>query len=393
MNWRPSGPTFGVTLRGMLVITTLLAVGVALVGVKVKRAREERDIAREIVRSGGRVQRQCYGMDVSAFPDRTWFERMLDLDLEARVVSASLVGPGVTDELLARLAGLSDLRHLRVHYTSATGAGLEALALLPNLTNIEISEPPVDGDGISALAALQQVKNLRIESGRPQNEETAVSWATTALTAASKMSELRQLSLHGPIFSDKSLQEFRGSLPIRSLDLVNCQVSNAGLESISQKILRLESLQIGSPPLDGAGIAHLQDCSSLTNLYVDNCPTEECVKQIAELRQLRSLQISFGPNLNDETLRALSRLENLVTLRVTSGGEFTDRGAKYLAGLTSLEHLNLHATRGRFTDYRPFTAGMNLKSLQLHPSAFSPAAIEELRAHISNVSVSVAQER
>ena len=52
----------GLTLRGILVITTLLAVGIArLVGTKVKRARDEKAIASAILAAGGSVRYVHHG--------------------------------------------------------------------------------------------------------------------------------------------------------------------------------------------------------------------------------------------------------------------------------------------------------------------------------------------
>ncbi len=394
MNWRPSGPAFGITLRGMLVITALLAVVVSLVGVKVQHARVEQGIAREVVNSGGSVQRQNYGMDISTSADRTWFERWLDLDLESHVVRVSL-GQNATSELLAKMAELRGLRQLAFPNHVATGPALSALTGLPELTSIDGWGSTVEAwpdDGIFAVASLPLLADLRIETpGYVSHGEIHSNWSADALAKIGQMPSLRSLFLRGLGVSDETLRDLHGPRRLESLSLSNARITDDCLTLIATDMTELQHLSIDTCFIKGAGLAALRRCPNLVSIVVRGCDlTDEGIADIGELKQIRSLRIDGGSKLTDEGLRRIGALAQLTDLTVV-GECFTDQGLKYLSEFRELQTLHLQSRRGGFSDPAPLAENRKLAWLHLSPSLIPAKTVMQLKETIRNVVVEPAR--
>ena len=397
MKLRPTGPAFGVTLRGMLVITALLAVGMALVGTKVKRARDEQAIANEIARSGGSLQRQCYGMAASQ-TDRTWFERLIDLDLNARIVQVSLGGVEVKDADVQRLAGLSDLRHLSLTNCKLDGTSLAALERLSSLTSIELSGSALTDEGLAALSRLPAVERLSIDAYGGRTTRSAgypLRLTDAGLAQLNGLKSLKHLSLGTPQFSDDRLRALSGLAQVEHLALWHTGLTDEGLPQMIEGMTGLRSLTIFYAMITGPGLAKLRDCPRLLSLRLD-CPlTDESLANLAQVRQLGQLQIAgaSGLMITDDGLAHLDQLTNL-TLLSLNGSRFGDAGLRHLSRLTSLADLRLQPATAEFTDQglKYLESLTNLKLLSLTtgagvPVKLSPTAVNDLQRTVPGVVV------
>ena len=393
MDLRPKGPIFGLTLRGMLLITALLAVGMAFVGTKVKRARDEDAIAREIVRLGGSVQRQYYGMDASSSGmERTWFERLIDLDLEAHVTSVELHGDTITDVLVARLAGLEEMQSVGLSDT-----GIDATALAALAKTIEHS-PAAYRDQRRRSRRNRQASqhcNARYRQRSPRGIGGEVVYpplSDAGLAAISGMPSLHQLRLCGLQFTNATLRELKQLPRVQVLSLSNTRVSDDGIAALAQATPALSTLSISQCPISGTGLEALRHCPRLLSLQVGDCPlTDEGMASMAQLPHLRSLWISISGKtiLTDEALRHIGELTTLTDLMVF-GANFTDDGLPHLTGLESLATLNLQSSGGTFTDAAlEQLAGMKqLTSVSLNRNAFSAETVKRLQEAVPGVIVS-----
>ena len=395
----PTGPKFGLTLRGMLLIMALLAVGMALVGTKVRRAREERSIARATQASGGWVQYEYGGLHAASFStDRTWFERLTDLDLEARVEYVDLRGPQVTDADVARLAGLAELRGLGLHDLAIDGAALAALDGLPKLAHLDVWNCALSDEGIEAIARLPALESLAIDKGvRPSPSRMRLS--ETGLAALRQARSLKRLSLWGAHFTDARLRELSGLAQVEGLELWDTGLTDDGLEAMLDGMTGLRSLLIYHAPISGRGLAKLRDCPRLLSVRLD-CPiTDEGLASLAEVQQLGFLQMSSSRTptiaITDDGLRHLAKLVNLTQLHL-HGSQFNDESVRRFAALPALTELGLYGATGTFTDQAlaHLKSAKNLKSVSLTDAAspaglrqFSPAAIEDLQRAVPGVVV------
>ncbi|HEY4308210.1 MAG TPA: hypothetical protein VGN12_02060 [Pirellulales bacterium] len=387
MRLRLTGPLFGLTLRGMLVITTLLAVGMAFIGTKVKQARDEKAIAAEILRAGGRVRYEHYGIDSStAQNSRTWFEQWIDLDLESHVINATLSGPTVTDDTIAHLAGLPQLRYLLLNNTNVSGTGLAKLAQLQSLRTLWISgntTDPLTDEALAAIARLPALTVLSMQKHDAQStRQPGAVLGPDALTPLARMPALTQLELSGPGFRDEHFRQLPQHKRLFTLSLTGTGVSDAGLAGIAVAMPELRSLRITSCPLTGVNFACLRSCQNLNSLSLYQCAiTDDDVAGIAQLDELRFLTMSRDFQLTDEALRHIGVMTNLTWLDV-QGAWFTDNGAQHLVGLTSLTQLSLNSKTGKFTDAGPFIAIKNLTNLALGPQGLPASTAQQLQANM-----------
>jgi hypothetical protein len=377
----------------MLVITALLAVGMAFVGTKVNRARNEQAIANEITRSGGSFQRQSYGMAAST-TDRTWFERWLDLDLEARIVQVSLGGWEVTDADVQRLAGLSDLAHLSLTSCNLDGTSLAALEGLPHLTAIAVSGSALTDEGIAALGRLPAVERLSIDAhgGRAG---FALRLTDAGLAQLKHLKSLRHLALGTSQFTDDRLRALSGLAQIEVLVLSRTGLTDAGLPEMLDGLTGLRSLNIQNAMVTGPGLAKLRDCPRLLSLRL-SCPlTDDSLTYLANVRQLAQLDIggASGLMLTDKGLAHLEQLTNLTQLSL-NGSRFGDAGLQHLSRLTALVDVQLEPAKAEFTyqGLKYLESLTNLKTLRLTtgagvPVKLSPTAIYDLQRAVPGLIV------
>jgi internalin A len=393
MKLRPTGPTFGLTLRGMLVITALLAVGMAFVGTKVKHARDEQAIADQILRSGGSVYRQYYGMPATLV-DRTWFERLIDLDLETQIVQVRLNGPAVTDALLTQLAGLRSLKYLSLENLDVDGTGLAALQQLPELTDLEVANCAISDEWLATVARLPVLQRLSIDyswSPPASTAPTRTQLTDSGLTALHQLKSLKRLSLGTAKFDDVRLRALSGLAQLEGLDLLRTGITDDGLPSMLEGMTGLRWLSVYDAQISGPGLEKLRDCPRLLSLRLQ-CPlTDDGLASLAEVPQLEYLQVNRATGLviTDRGLAHLGKLTNLTQL-VINGSQFGDDGLRQLAGLTSLTDLRLNASQASFTDdgLAHLKGLTNLKTLTLQgASAFSPAALDDLQRAVPGIVV------
>jgi hypothetical protein len=398
MKLRPTGPTFGLTLRGMLIITALLAVGMAFVGTKVNRARNEQAIALEIGKPYGTVIRQYYGTNVSHV-ERTWFERLIDLDLEARITQVYLNGPAVTDADIERLAALTDLQHIGLMNSRLDGTSLAALERLPNLTSLDLHNVALRGPGLAAISQLPVLRNLSIDYlgiglPPPFPGESAAQLEPDELLPLKKLKSLQQLSLGAAGFSDFQYHELRGMDQLEDLQLSSATfLTDDGLVEMLTGMTGLRSLTITDASITGPGLTRLRDCPQLATLRLGCGLTEEGLKNIAQARQLLYLELGskFGPtsSFTNQGVLYIASLPHLTRLTL-HGTAFDDETLHQLAGLTSLVDLTLYAPTTAFTDQglEHLKSLKNLKYVTLQgATSFSKAALDDLQRAIPGVTV------
>src|SRR5262249_50235641 len=68
----------------------------------------------------------------------------------------------ITDDCVAHIVGLTELRELDLSYSGITDAGLRHLAPLTNLDAIDLSETAITQHGLAPLAALPRLRRLNL---------------------------------------------------------------------------------------------------------------------------------------------------------------------------------------------------------------------------------------
>jgi hypothetical protein len=79
-----------------------------------------------------------------------------------RLKSVSLVGKGITDDVLDSFEEATGLQELSASDTSITGEHASFLARLPSLQTLDFSDSPISGKGLAEICRWQRLESLKI---------------------------------------------------------------------------------------------------------------------------------------------------------------------------------------------------------------------------------------
>ena len=120
-----------------------------------------------------------------------------------------------------------------------------------------------------------------------------------------------------PTVSDAGMTSLLKTSKLRSVDLVDTQVTNEGLKVIGQ-LTDIESLRLCSPQITGAGMAYLDGLKHLQSLYLTGCRVgDDGMRSIAGHAILRRLHLDGSATRRG--LAELVRLSSLDELRIDRG--------------------------------------------------------------------------
>ncbi|MCE9543933.1 MAG: hypothetical protein K8T25_00180 [Planctomycetia bacterium] len=155
---------FQFSLRTLLILTTVSAVGFAWLGWWSHKARQQRAAVAAFIQAGGSV-----GYDISS--DRfkqpvywpVWLIQDRSIDYFVSVNLVELRNAKVTDSGLEHLKGLTGLRRLDLDGTQITDNGLEHLKGLKALQTLWLNETQVTDNGLEHLRGLTTLQWLRLD--------------------------------------------------------------------------------------------------------------------------------------------------------------------------------------------------------------------------------------
>ena len=169
------------SLRTLLVFVLLVSIGMSWLGVKMARARRQKEAVEVVLEVGGEVRydyelypkerpvpawlRELFGDDF--FFDVVWVICGPDLGDDEAIylkrltnLEMLLVGAQITDAGLENIGGLIDLRHLFLYDMEATDAGLEHLKGLTNLETLVLRNTPITDAALEHLKGLTNLEYL-----------------------------------------------------------------------------------------------------------------------------------------------------------------------------------------------------------------------------------------
>jgi len=167
-----------------------------------------------------------------------------------------LEGPDVTDELFDPITTFPGLRHLLLHDTQVSDAGLQHLQGLHQLEHLSLGHTDDRSPSRITDASLKYIAGLK---------------------------KLRYLYLTKTQISDDGLKHLSGMTSLLGLDLSNTKITSEGLKHIAP-LRQLRTLNLYGTQVDDKAVEHLQGFSeleSLTLFYSKVTP-----EGVARIRQL-----------------------------------------------------------------------------------------------------------
>jgi Leucine-rich repeat (LRR) protein len=199
---------------------------------------------------------------------------------ELDIFSPQHCSPGVTDEGLAGIEGLSNLRVLQLSGNAITDSGLQRIAALTQLVQLKLAHTYVTDQGLARLKPL---------------------------------SRLAELDLFDTEILDGGLKELGALGRLRDLDLGMTQITDAGLKHLA-RLSGLCRLNLESTSITNAGLHHLAAIESLEELDLSSTAiTDAGLKELRSLKNLRSLALKRTA-VTDAGLSELQALPHLASL-------------------------------------------------------------------------------
>jgi hypothetical protein len=330
---RPKRRWFQYSLRTLLLVVILASIGMSWFAVRMKRARQQQEAVKAIVRLGGKVEYdyettyeypdacmdgQSLGCSGGPRPKSSvpaWLNSLLGEDFFAAVITVELDSARMDSN-----DALEQVRHLPRLQQLVTGG------------NSELTE-----EGQKCIEGLTHLRCL----GIPSSVEPEV-----RLDHLQALERLEFLELGGP--TDENLRQIAGFRQLRGLRIGSCEFTDSGLQHIG-KLVGLRDLILNcnggmEPKITDHGLQYLRGLPHLERLSLFNTRiTDAGLAHLSALSQLRELDLSCT-DITDAGLQSLRMLTQLEKLDLGSTN-VSNAGLKRLNGLDQLDGLTLHGTR------------------------------------------------
>lgn len=321
------------SLRTVLLVTLMVCLGSAWVGIGIQRARERRQAATEIYKFEAELQRLggSVNFDYDDHPDS-----LDELYGDPGVFHiAEVTGQGnFSDAGLEHLAGLTRLWSLDLTGSQVTDAGLIHLIGLTKLSDLNLSGTQVTDAGLDHLEGLTRLESLDL---------TGTQVTDAGLKHIEGLTNLKVLNLSGTQVSDAGLVHVEGLTNLSDFNLTGTQVTGTGLIHL-KGLTNLSNLNLTGTKVTGNGLEYLKGLTNLAYLHLNKpLVTDALLKHLGELTSLQELDLG-GSQVTDSGLIHLQGLTNLGVLNL-NGTQVTDSGLIHLKGLTNLSNLDLGGTQ------------------------------------------------
>jgi hypothetical protein len=196
-------------------------------------------------------------------------------DLESLSIVPDVDHPPLSDAGLAALARLPRFRNQEVYaYDNVSDAGLAHLKGMTGIEVLELADEPIADAGLAHLSGIRTIRILSVDN-------TPVTDA--GLAHLRGLNRLEELSVEKTRITDAGLVHLKG-LPLEGLSLASTGVTDAGLAELSA-IKSLVRLRLYRTKVTDAGLAHLRGLPKLKT--VDLRETQVTEAGVEALRQAR----------------------------------------------------------------------------------------------------------
>ena len=217
---------------------------------------------------------------------------------------------GITPNGLAGLAKANDLTKVSLQGSETTNQHLASIKTLTNVKQIQFLRTSVTGDGIINLAGLTQLEYLDL-AGHSIDD--------ASLVHLNELKSLNFLDLGGTSVTDAGLDQLKAMTKLTDLRLNETKVTDAGLARVAA-FRSLAVLDLGGTSVTDTGLKKLKELTKLTHLW------------------LRETKIT------DVGLAELKNFPRMETLDLSDNAKITNTGLGHLKVFTKLTKVTLSKT-------------------------------------------------
>jgi len=377
------------SLRGLIVLMALVAVGMAWVSYWQHRIHRQRVAIAQVRQLQNRIEKdlgsEIYRPIELEFNKTPWWlrlggeptipvttgvnlgvyrgTRILDSDLQMLVafpylMKVNVENSGVGGEGLSWVRPLQRMEMLNLSRTKVTDEDLQAVGELPALRRLILDELQLNGSGITNLANNSQLELLSL---------CDVPLRAEHIDHLNQLHALEELELESATLERLHLHD------LKELWQAHITISAEQADLRFERLPKLESLFVLTDPNTSTQSLVLSELPALTDLTLGvfgpwpeqsgGSQTRQLMQQISRLRNLRKLEIyiddiddidvrqltqlpnltwlSIGPcNVSNEGLRSIAQIKTLTELEIDSKS-ITTAGIQHLAHLPNLRSLRL----------------------------------------------------
>ena len=260
---------------------------------------------------------------LAALKDCTWLE-VLDLQDCNEVPKAEwktlenfknlkflrLWGPTVDDSTLEFILGAKNLKSLYLESTEVTAAGLEKVTVLAGVQTLSLTNAKNIYDAeLEPIGKFKELTSLELRNCALNGK---------GLAHLTELKKLKLLDLSETFVKDQRLEYLAGLTNLEDLNLWHTQVTDAGLVHL-EGLNKLKRLNLDQCKITAAGTAHLRGLTQLEFLHIGSSTEkldDTALEPLGELKNLKTLVITFLPDVTDEGVNKLkAKLPGLTEIR------------------------------------------------------------------------------
>ncbi|MFK7779425.1 MAG: hypothetical protein QM501_15075 [Gimesia sp.] len=269
----------------------------------------------------------------------------LKTDKDSFVIEVDFRNANIDDSALQGIEGLSRLRSLLLNKTKITDAALEPVGKIQTLENLDLRDCSLNNKALSHLTGLSKLKALRLSGNSDIDDD--------AMADVNKLTNLKALMLDFLWVSGDGLTQLKDLNKLEELYLAKTLVDDEGLVALSQ-FPKLKKTRLSQNQISDAGL-----------------------EALTKIPNLIELDLSENSLLSDTGMQHLAGLNSLQKLNLWRVG-LTDEGVGHLKGLTNLKWLNLDNTRLGNASLKSLKDMQQLEFLHLGSTAITDAGLVEL---------------
>ncbi|MCE9524542.1 MAG: hypothetical protein K8R36_00640 [Planctomycetales bacterium] len=217
-------------------------------------------------------------------------------------------GPTVDDSTLEFIVGAKNLKSLFLESTEVTKAGLDKVTVLEGIQTISLTNAKNIYDAeLEPLGKFKELTSLELRNCALNGK---------GLVHLAGLKKLKLLDLSETFVKDAGLKSISGITSLEDLNLWHTLITDAGLESIAG-LVNLKRLNLDACKISAKGIVHLGKLAQLEFLHIGSTQMDDAALEgLSEHKKLKSLVVTFLPNVTDEGVNKLkAKLPSLTEIR------------------------------------------------------------------------------